>query len=71
MVFRFWVHPGSAQPVRPALKYVLVVYLRCPVAARGDMYRLREALTAADVRLLIWQLLVATRYLHSCHVWHR
>ncbi|CAI6006196.1 unnamed protein product [Closterium sp. NIES-64] len=37
----------------------------------GDLYRFKQPLTPEDVRRLIWQLLVATRYLHSCHVWHR
>lgn len=35
------------------------------------MYRLRRPLSLPDVRRLMWELLVAVRYLHSQQVWHR
>ncbi|CAI5943956.1 unnamed protein product [Closterium sp. NIES-64] len=47
------------------------LYIATEYASGGDLYRFKQPLTPEDVRRLIWQLLVATRYLHSCHVWHR
>eukprot|EP00850_Spirogloea_muscicola_P020470 SM000217S06852 [mRNA] locus=s217:179868:184453:+ [translate_table: standard] len=47
------------------------LYIATEFADGGDLYRLRESLSPTLVKLLIWQLLVAVRYLHSCHVWHR
>jgi mitogen-activated protein kinase 1/3 len=37
----------------------------------GDLNHQNEPLTPGALRLLIWQLLVAVQYMHSCHVWHR
>lgn len=37
----------------------------------GDLNHQNEPLTPGALRLLIWQLLVAVQYIHSCHVWHR
>eukprot|EP00850_Spirogloea_muscicola_P009817 SM000056S17935 [mRNA] locus=s56:232798:237452:+ [translate_table: standard] len=47
------------------------LYIATEFADGGDLYCLRESLSPTLVKLLIWQLLVAVRYLHSCHVWHR
>eukprot|EP00249_Psilotum_nudum_P021973 c28323_g1_i1 orf=637-2607(-) len=47
------------------------LYIATEFADRGDIYHLKEPVLANDVKLLIWQLLVGVRYMHSCQVWHR
>ncbi|GAQ87390.1 Putative Serine/Threonine protein kinase [Klebsormidium nitens] len=47
------------------------LYIATEYAQEGDIYRLRRPLTLPDVRRLMWELLVAVRYLHSQQVWHR
>ncbi|CAK9227970.1 unnamed protein product [Sphagnum jensenii] len=47
------------------------LYIATEFAERGDLYHQNEPLTPVALRLLIWQLLVAVQYMHSCHVWHR
>ncbi len=59
--YRFW---KSWSPMLNSWKHE---FLLC----RGDLYHQNEPLTPVALRLLIWQLLVAVQYMHSCHVWHR
>ncbi|XP_024380588.1 mitogen-activated protein kinase mpkB isoform X1 [Physcomitrium patens] len=47
------------------------LYIATEFAERGDLYHQAESITAETVRTLIWQLLVAVHYMHTCHVWHR
>jgi mitogen-activated protein kinase 1/3 len=47
------------------------LYIATEFAECGDMYHQREPMTAETIRTLIWQLLVAVNFMHSCHVWHR
>ncbi|KAJ7570334.1 hypothetical protein O6H91_01G115700 [Diphasiastrum complanatum] len=47
------------------------LYIATEFADGGDMYHLSDSLTSGEVKLLLWQLLVAVKYIHSCHVWHR
>lgn len=49
----------------------LDLYIATEFADGGDMYHLKEPVSANDVKLLVWQLLVGVKYLHSCRVWHR
>ncbi|CAK9235981.1 unnamed protein product [Sphagnum troendelagicum] len=47
------------------------LYIATEFAECGDLNHQNEPLTPGALRLLIWQLLVAVQYMHSCHVWHR
>eukprot|EP00250_Pteridium_aquilinum_P016198 c22998_g1_i1 orf=78-1862(+) len=49
----------------------LDLYIATEFADGGDMYHLKEPVSANDVKLLLWQLLKGVNYLHSCRVWHR
>lgn len=49
----------------------LDLYIATEFADGGDMYHLKEPVSANDVKLLLWQMLMGVNYLHSCRVWHR
>lgn len=49
----------------------LDLYIATEFADWGDMYHLREPITSNHVKILVWQLLVGLKYMHSCRVWHR
>ncbi|KAI5060426.1 hypothetical protein GOP47_0024846 [Adiantum capillus-veneris] len=49
----------------------LDLYIATEFADGGDMYHLKKPVSASDIKLLLWQLLMGVNYLHSCRVWHR
>lgn len=47
----------------------LDLYLALEFCNGGDLFDLKGQLSADEVKWVMWQMLQAVKYLHSCNVW--
>ena len=68
----FWSFAGPYRYRNGRLESTsLDVFIAMEFADGGDLFSFRGQLSGDEVRLLMWQLLHALKFLHANHVWHR